>query len=182
MNNKCFGYEFFKRGLDSTMRKENAPHVCRQSKTCCCSQVALEPDEHCPLHGGLMEWPPRCEICGQFMKQTKNITHTNDSETPRTDALWNSWKPVEPHAKTVMMLAKDLEMELKYAKEDRDAWRDSAKQYHLSNAGLDKDRSELIDIFRQIERGELNMEEQQIIVSDWLVRHGLLKHSNHELS
>ena len=41
-------------------------HVCQRPKTCCCSLLADEPDEACPVHG-MGEWPPRCETCGQFM-------------------------------------------------------------------------------------------------------------------
>jgi hypothetical protein len=49
------------------------PHVCRESKTCTCYQLALEPDESCPQHGA-GEWPPRCAICGHFMKwETHNV-------------------------------------------------------------------------------------------------------------
>lgn len=42
-------------------------HVCRESKTCTCSLLALEPEESCPQHG-VGEWPPRCVVCGRFMK------------------------------------------------------------------------------------------------------------------
>lgn len=42
-------------------------HICRESKTCKCYSLALEPDEKCPIHC-YGEWPPRCEICGRFMK------------------------------------------------------------------------------------------------------------------
>lgn len=42
-------------------------HICQRNKTCICSQLKLEPDEQCPIHG-YGEWPPRCEICGRFMK------------------------------------------------------------------------------------------------------------------
>lgn len=41
-------------------------HVCRKSRTCCCSQLADEPDESCPVHG-FGDWPPRCEECGRFL-------------------------------------------------------------------------------------------------------------------
>lgn len=44
------------------------PHVCQESKTCCCSVVGIEPDEECPMHGA-GPWPPRCDICGRFMKR-----------------------------------------------------------------------------------------------------------------
>ena len=42
-------------------------HQCRRSRTCCCSSQALEPDDECPIHGA-GEWPPRCCVCGRFMK------------------------------------------------------------------------------------------------------------------
>ncbi len=41
-------------------------HICRESHTCCCSVLALEPDEDCPVHAQ-GPWPPRCEVCGRFM-------------------------------------------------------------------------------------------------------------------
>lgn len=43
-------------------------HICRGSTGCICSLSALEPDEACPVHGH--EWPPRCCICGRFMRWT----------------------------------------------------------------------------------------------------------------
>jgi hypothetical protein len=48
--------------------KRFSKHECRRSSTCCCSMSALEPDESCPIHGA-GEWPPRCEICGKFMRR-----------------------------------------------------------------------------------------------------------------
>jgi hypothetical protein len=44
-------------------------HKCQEGRSCCCSITALEPDDDCPLHG--YPWPPRCEICGRFMKWLK---------------------------------------------------------------------------------------------------------------
>lgn len=44
-------------------------HVCREAKDCCCSLQALEPDEDCPVHAQ-GPWPPRCEVCGRFMRRT----------------------------------------------------------------------------------------------------------------
>ena len=41
-------------------------HECKTICTCCCSITASEPNEKCPMHGH--PWPPRCEICGRFMK------------------------------------------------------------------------------------------------------------------
>ena len=43
-------------------------HVCQENTTCTCSVDAVEPDSKCPVHSGYREWPPRCEICGKFMK------------------------------------------------------------------------------------------------------------------
>lgn len=41
-------------------------HKCCVQDYCHCSTTALEPNEDCPLHG--YAWPPRCVICGKFMK------------------------------------------------------------------------------------------------------------------
>ena len=49
-------------------------HVCQEDKTCCCYQLALEPDEKCPLHGA-GDWPPRCETCGRFIHRKYNEDH-----------------------------------------------------------------------------------------------------------
>jgi len=59
-------------------------HVCRESRTCCCSLTALEPDEDCPVHG--WPYPPRCEICGQFMKRTFDATYEETLAEPPTPA------------------------------------------------------------------------------------------------
>lgn len=48
--------------------KSRTSHVCRESKTCCCYPLADEPDDDCPVHAG-GPWPPRCEICGRFIKR-----------------------------------------------------------------------------------------------------------------
>ena len=50
------------------MKKSVPKHDCRESTTCCCYLLADEPDEECPVHGG-GTWPPRCEVCGRFMKR-----------------------------------------------------------------------------------------------------------------
>lgn len=42
-------------------------HICQESKSCCCSLQALEPDEDCPVHSA-GPWPPRCGQCGKFIK------------------------------------------------------------------------------------------------------------------
>jgi len=56
------------------MDKQN--HKCQRPTTCCCSVAGLEPSEECPIHSG-GEWPPRCELCGQFMKWRGNETLSN---------------------------------------------------------------------------------------------------------
>jgi hypothetical protein len=40
-------------------------HECKESRVCCCYQLADEPDEDCPQHGH--PWPPRCGECGRFL-------------------------------------------------------------------------------------------------------------------
>lgn len=45
-------------------------HICQRPTGCSCSSQGLEPDKDCPVHSG-GEWPPRCEICGRFMKWKK---------------------------------------------------------------------------------------------------------------
>ena len=47
-------------------------HTCTRNKSCICSTRALEPNENCPIHG-LGEWPPRCVICGRFLKYKKEV-------------------------------------------------------------------------------------------------------------
>lgn len=42
-------------------------HECKRPSTCCCNTAGTEPSEDCPIHG-CGEWPPRCEICGKFMR------------------------------------------------------------------------------------------------------------------
>jgi hypothetical protein len=42
-------------------------HNCKRLDLCICSQLSNEPNENCPIHGN-GEWPPRCMICGKFMK------------------------------------------------------------------------------------------------------------------
>lgn len=46
------------------------PHVCKESRTCTCYILGLEPDENCPQHSGL-QWPPRCGECGRLMPWPK---------------------------------------------------------------------------------------------------------------
>lgn len=43
-------------------------HLHEVDRTCCCSSLALEPDEDCPVHGGCRQYPPKCCICGKFFK------------------------------------------------------------------------------------------------------------------
>ena len=47
-------------------------HICQEDRDCCCSMQSLEPDEDCPKHG--WPWPPRCGICGRFMKRKPVLT------------------------------------------------------------------------------------------------------------
>jgi len=42
-------------------------HVCERATYCICYIGGTEPAEDCPVHGS-GEWPPRCAICGKFMK------------------------------------------------------------------------------------------------------------------
>lgn len=42
-------------------------HVCKEIDYCICSPSADEPNEYCPIHGHGI-FPPRCEICGRFVK------------------------------------------------------------------------------------------------------------------
>jgi hypothetical protein len=58
-------------------------HKCIESRSCTCSVIGIEPADDCPVHssGG---WPPRCEICGRFMK--RQYDGSND-EAKWTDGL-----------------------------------------------------------------------------------------------
>lgn len=49
----------------------NKPHECQEAHTCCCGCQDLEPREDCPIHGD--PWPPKCVVCGRFMKWPKPI-------------------------------------------------------------------------------------------------------------
>jgi hypothetical protein len=42
-------------------------HTCKRNKSCTCEMWMYEPSDDCPIHMG-GEWPPRCVICGRFMK------------------------------------------------------------------------------------------------------------------
>ena len=48
-------------------RGRHSEHICHQVDYCLCDVMALEPNEDCPIHGH-GEFPPRCMICGKFMK------------------------------------------------------------------------------------------------------------------
>jgi len=50
------------------MKKRRQKHKCQESDVCTCSIGELEPDWRCPVHAGYREYPPRCCICGRFMK------------------------------------------------------------------------------------------------------------------
>lgn len=43
------------------------PHTCKASHTCTCYQLATEPDDYCPIHGGCTKFPEHCEVCGRFV-------------------------------------------------------------------------------------------------------------------
>jgi hypothetical protein len=47
-------------------------HECEEIDYCTCDTMADEPNERCPLHGAGV-WPPRCIICGRFMKRKDEI-------------------------------------------------------------------------------------------------------------
>ena len=59
-------------------------HKHRESRTCSCYLLALEPDEECPVHGA-GEWPPRCCECGRFMRRKRRHLSKMDSQ-PITNA------------------------------------------------------------------------------------------------
>lgn len=46
-------------------------HKCKQLDYCICDISALEPNENCPVHAAGI-YPPRCVICGRFMKIKNN--------------------------------------------------------------------------------------------------------------
>jgi len=56
-----------KQPRNGSLRTDVLSHICHESKTCVCDILALEPDESCPQHG-MGEWPPRCAVCGRFLK------------------------------------------------------------------------------------------------------------------
>ena len=47
-------------------------HEHKRPAMCSCDIQGLEPDEECPVHG-YGEFPPRCEMCGQFMKWVGSV-------------------------------------------------------------------------------------------------------------
>jgi hypothetical protein len=65
--------------LTSLPIKYMKPHICRKSNTRGCYQLATEPDEECPVHG-IGPWPPRCEVCGRFVK--RNLVWVEDINIP----------------------------------------------------------------------------------------------------
>lgn len=51
------------------------PHQCRPEppdRSCCCSVIALEPDDDCPVHGYPYPTPPRCR-CGKFVSNLPKL-------------------------------------------------------------------------------------------------------------
>lgn len=59
-------------------------HICIESHTCICGITADEPNEHCPVHGA-GEWPPRCAICGQFIRREPVEMCADEIQLRRTD-------------------------------------------------------------------------------------------------
>jgi hypothetical protein len=57
-------------------------HECRESNTCCCYSLAEEPDEECPIHGGVT-YPPRCAECGKFIRRDTANVCSNVAEISR---------------------------------------------------------------------------------------------------
>lgn len=53
-------------------------HICKESNSCICDLLALEPSESCPVHG-VGKFPPRCEICGRFMKYKEKFDTNNNN-------------------------------------------------------------------------------------------------------
>lgn len=60
--------------------------------------------------------------------QHEAMTSDQNSDTPETDALWRAWL-AEPHAKTVMMLARRLERERNQARAELAAAQAEAAKY-----------------------------------------------------
>jgi len=55
------------------------PHKHKRQDWCNCSSSALEPEDSCPIHGQV-EYPPRCYLCGQFLKREKyEISQNNQA-------------------------------------------------------------------------------------------------------
>lgn len=71
----------FMRGMIQAVRKKEAKetgkHVCMVDSRglCTCDFTLDDPDDLCPVHG--IPAPPRCFICGRFMKREKNQTYKN---------------------------------------------------------------------------------------------------------
>ena len=53
-----------------TSRSKIEPHYCRESHTCTCNPLAIEPSETCPVHGA-GERPLRCWRCGRFLSRER---------------------------------------------------------------------------------------------------------------
>lgn len=53
-------------------------HKCEPDDICCCTILALEPDEQCPIHG--WPYPRRCRLCGRFMPVISALEKENANE------------------------------------------------------------------------------------------------------
>ena len=56
-------------------------HRCHETKICCCSMSALEPEDTCPIHG--YDYIPRC-FCGRFCSGSRDMRRLirNSIQTP----------------------------------------------------------------------------------------------------
>lgn len=61
-------------------------HKCVESTSCTCSISALEPNDNCPVHSS-GNWPPRCEICGRFMRYDSRIKLANNDQASKETSL-----------------------------------------------------------------------------------------------
>ena len=61
--------------MKKTIQEIAVKHKCKKRDYCICNMMASEPNENCPIHGH-GEWPPRCVVCGRFVKWTFNKNKT----------------------------------------------------------------------------------------------------------
>ncbi len=66
-------------------------HICKESTTCRCYQLALEPNENCPIHG--YPYPPRCGECGKFIKRLDIFEKAlyNENEDKEKEGMENKF-------------------------------------------------------------------------------------------